>query len=69
MHSVQELSIYSLVATAVAARGINIKDVDLVVRFSPPREVDTYVHHPGRTGPAGQKGTSALLFDPSLDVL
>lgn len=53
-----------LVATDVAARGIDIKDVDLVVQFSPPREVDTYVHRSGRTGRAGAKGTSVLLFDP-----
>lgn len=53
-----------LVATDVAARGIDIKDVDLVVQFSPPREVDTYVHRSGRTGRAGKKGISVLLFDP-----
>ena len=53
-----------LVATDVAARGIDIKDVDLVVQFSPPREVDTYVHRSGRTGRAGSKGTSVLLFSP-----
>mmetsp|Transcript_3713 Transcript_3713/g.7094 ORF Transcript_3713/g.7094 Transcript_3713/m.7094 type:complete len:821 (+) Transcript_3713:422-2884(+) len=53
-----------LVATDVAARGIDIKDVDLVVQFAPPREVDTYVHRSGRTGRAGRKGTSVLLFDP-----
>ncbi len=35
-----------------------------MVQFSPPREVDTYVHRSGRTGRAGQKGTSVLLFDP-----
>mmetsp|Transcript_9582 Transcript_9582/g.13573 ORF Transcript_9582/g.13573 Transcript_9582/m.13573 type:complete len:847 (+) Transcript_9582:268-2808(+) len=53
-----------LVATDVAARGIDIKDVDLVIQFSPPRDVDTYVHRSGRTGRAGAKGTSVLLFDP-----
>lgn len=37
--------------------------MDLVVQFSPPREVDTYVHRSGRTGRAGRKGTSVLLFD------
>jgi len=52
-----------LVATDVAARGIDIKDVDLVIQFSPPRETDTYVHRSGRTGRAGKKGTSVLLFD------
>ena len=53
-----------LVATDVAARGIDIKDVDLVIQFEPPRDPDTYVHRSGRTGRAGQTGTSVLLFDP-----
>jgi len=52
-----------LVATDVAARGIDIKDVDLVVQFHPPRDVDTYVHRSGRTGRAGSKGVSVLLFN------
>jgi ATP-dependent RNA helicase DDX21 len=51
-----------LVATDVAARGIDIQDVDLVVQFQPPRDVDAYVHRSGRTGRAGNKGTSVLLF-------
>lgn len=51
-----------LVATDVAARGIDISDVDLVIQFDPPRDVDTYVHRSGRTGRAGSKGTSVLLF-------
>jgi ATP-dependent RNA helicase DDX21 len=51
-----------LVATDVAARGIDINNVDLVVQFDPPRDVDTYVHRSGRTGRAGKKGVSVLLF-------
>lgn len=51
-----------LVATDVAARGIDINNVDLVVQFDPPRDVDTYVHRSGRTGRAGNKGVSVLLF-------
>jgi ATP-dependent RNA helicase DDX21 len=51
-----------LVATDVAARGIDIQDVDLVVQFDPPRDVDTYVHRSGRTGRAGKKGVSVLMF-------
>ena len=51
-----------LVATDVAARGIDIKDVDLVIQFQPPRDNDTYVHRSGRTGHAGAKGISVLLF-------
>ncbi|KAL3911471.1 MAG: hypothetical protein SGILL_007270, partial [Bacillariaceae sp.] len=54
-----------LVATDVAARGIDIKDVDLVVQFDPPRDVDTYVHRSGRTGRAGANGVSVLLFGPN----
>ncbi|KAL7579521.1 hypothetical protein ACA910_007896 [Epithemia clementina (nom. ined.)] len=53
-----------LVATDVAARGIDIQDVDLVVQFDPPRDVDTYVHRSGRTGRAGRSGVSVLLFSP-----
>jgi ATP-dependent RNA helicase DDX21 len=53
-----------LVATDVAARGIDIRDVDLVVQLDPPRDVDTYVHRSGRTGRAGKKGISVLLFNP-----
>ena len=41
---------------------IDIKDVDLVIQFDPPRDVDTYVHRSGRTGRAGRKGVSVLLF-------
>eukprot|EP00566_Odontella_aurita_P008957 CAMPEP_0113580260 /NCGR_PEP_ID=MMETSP0015_2-20120614/30570_1 /TAXON_ID=2838 /ORGANISM="Odontella" /LENGTH=857 /DNA_ID=CAMNT_0000484421 /DNA_START=353 /DNA_END=2924 /DNA_ORIENTATION=+ /assembly_acc=CAM_ASM_000160 len=52
-----------LVATDVAARGIDIRDVDLVVQIQPPRDPDTYVHRSGRTGRAGRKGTSVILFD------
>ena len=52
-----------LVATDVAARGIDIQDVDLVIQFQPPRDVDTYVHRSGRTGRAGNTGTSVLLFN------
>jgi ATP-dependent RNA helicase DDX21 len=43
---------------------IDIKDVDLVIQFDPPRDVDTYVHRSGRTGRAGSKGVSVLLFNP-----
>jgi ATP-dependent RNA helicase DDX21 len=54
-----------LVATDVAARGIDIKDVDLVIQFQPPRDNDVYVHRSGRTGRAGAKGISVLLFQPN----
>jgi len=59
-----------LVATDVAARGIDIKEVDLVIQLDPPRDVDTYVHRSGRTGRAGKKGVSILFFshDQARDI-
>ena len=45
-----------LVATDVAARGIHVDDVDVVVHFDPPEEHKGYVHRSGRTARAGQRG-------------
>ncbi|MFT4232912.1 MAG: C-terminal helicase domain-containing protein, partial [Leucobacter sp.] len=45
-----------LVATDVAARGIHIDDVDLVVQADPPDDAKTYVHRSGRTARAGKSG-------------
>jgi ATP-dependent RNA helicase DeaD len=54
-------SITTLVATDVAARGLDIADVKLVVHVHPPIDAETYTHRSGRTGRAGQKGRSVLL--------
>jgi ATP-dependent RNA helicase DDX21 len=54
-----------LVATDVAARGLDIAGVDLVVHTSPPSDPDTFVHRSGRTGRAGRNGTSILLYTPT----
>ena len=50
-----------MVATDVAARGLDIPDVHLVVNFDQPQSYDTYIHRIGRTGRAG-KGGSARTF-------
>ncbi|RTE85549.1 MULTISPECIES: ATP-dependent RNA helicase SrmB [Gammaproteobacteria] len=52
-----------LVATDVAARGIDVPDVELVVNFDLPVKGDTYVHRIGRTGRAGKKGTAISLVE------
>jgi ATP-dependent RNA helicase DeaD len=55
----------ALVATDVAARGIDVQDIARVVQVDAPSDAETYVHRSGRTGRAGRKGTSALLVPPS----
>jgi len=57
-----------LVATAVAARGLDIKDVAHVVNFDMPKDVDEYVHRIGRTGRVGNKGKATSFYDPEHDT-
>lgn len=56
----------ALVATDVAARGIDVQDIDRVVHAEPPSDVDAYTHRSGRTGRAGRKGTSSVLVSPRV---
>ncbi|KAK6481940.1 nucleolar RNA helicase 2-like isoform X1 [Huso huso] len=51
-----------LVATNVAARGLDIPEVDLVVQCSPPKDVESYIHRSGRTGRAGRPGVCICFF-------
>jgi superfamily II DNA/RNA helicase len=53
-----------LVATNVAARGIHVDDVDLVVHFDPPGDGKDYLHRSGRTARAGAQGTVLALVSP-----
>ena len=54
-----------LVATDVAARGIHVDDVSLVVHFDPPSTHKDYLHRSGRTARAGASGTVVSLVEPS----
>lgn len=55
-------SLKCLVATNVAARGLDIPEVDLIVQLSPPKDVETYIHRSGRTGRAGKVGTCITFY-------
>lgn len=56
-----------LVATDVAARGLDINDVDLVINYEMPQDAESYVHRIGRTGRAGKDGL-AFSFISEKDV-
>jgi len=61
MFAQRELNI--LVATDVAARGIDVDDVGIVVHYVPPLEVKTYLHRSGRTARAGKDGWAVTLAE------
>ncbi|MBC7543444.1 MAG: DEAD/DEAH box helicase [Candidatus Sericytochromatia bacterium] len=53
-----------MVATDVAARGIDVDSVSLVINYSVPQDPETYVHRSGRTGRAGKEGVSLIFVTP-----
>lgn len=53
-----------LVATDVAARGLDVERIGLVINFDIPKEIDTYVHRIGRTGRAGREGVALSFVTP-----
>jgi ATP-dependent RNA helicase DeaD len=57
--------VQALIATDVAARGIDVRDIARVIQVEPPTDVETYTHRSGRTGRAGKQGTSVLFVAPA----
>jgi len=59
-----------LVATDVAARGIDVDDVDVVIHYDPPEDSKSYLHRSGRTARAGRAGmvVTLILWNEQLDV-
>ncbi|MFN0028660.1 MAG: DEAD/DEAH box helicase [Acidimicrobiales bacterium] len=62
--------LHVLVATDVAARGIHVDDVDVVIHFDPPEDHKAYLHRSGRTARAGESGmaVSLVLWNQELEV-
>nr|WP_272873568.1 ATP-dependent RNA helicase DbpA [Aliamphritea spongicola] len=54
-----------LIATDVAARGLDISDLELVINYDLPRDPEVYTHRIGRTGRADKQGTAISLYKPS----
>jgi ATP-dependent RNA helicase RhlE len=54
----------TLVATDIAARGIDVERISHVINFDPPADSETYVHRVGRTGRAGRRGVGVTLLSP-----
>jgi ATP-dependent RNA helicase DeaD len=65
MKSFRNKQIQMLVATDVAARGIDVNDITHVVNYQLPDEIETYTHRSGRTGRAGKSGVSMVIVTKS----
>lgn len=55
-----------MVATSVAGRGLDVKDLVLVINYHCPNHLEDYVHRVGRTGRAGRKGTAYTFISPDV---
>lgn len=65
-----EGKVQALVATNVAARGLHIDDVDVVIHYDPPDDYKTFIHRSGRTARAGEEGLVVTLveWEQTLEV-
>ncbi len=70
LRAFSEGKVQALVATDVAARGIHVDDVDVVLHFDPPEDHKAYLHRSGRTARAGGTGVAVtfVLWNQELDV-
>ncbi len=65
MNAFRKKQVQMLVATDVAARGIDVDDVTHVINYQLPDEIETYTHRSGRTGRAGKSGISMVIVTRS----
>ncbi|MHA0856306.1 DEAD/DEAH box helicase [Paenibacillus sp. CMAA1364] len=64
MRKFREAKLHVLVATDVAARGLDVEGISHVFNYDIPHDVESYIHRIGRTGRAGDKGLAITLADP-----
>jgi ATP-dependent RNA helicase DeaD len=64
LSSVRGGTLRFLVATDVAARGLDIPELSYVIQYEPPDETENYIHRAGRTGRAGATGVAVTLVNP-----
>jgi len=57
-----------MIATSIASRGLDVKDLKLVINFTAPHHYEDYVHRVGRTGRAGNKGLAYTFVDPKKEA-
>lgn len=69
MKSFRDNKFSVLIATDVAARGLDLPMVDLVIQCAPPQDIDSFIHRAGRTGRAGRKGVCVLLHPPKEEYI
>ncbi|WP_053367162.1 DEAD/DEAH box helicase [Bacillus sp. FJAT-27245] len=65
MKQIQDLEYQYIVATDLAARGIDIEGVSHVINYELPSDLDFYIHRVGRTARAGYSGIALTVYDPS----
>lgn len=69
MRQFREIKFQFLVATDIAARGLDVEGVTHVINYDLPSDVESYIHRVGRTGRAGQEGMAISLVSPRQKVI
>ncbi|KAL8274417.1 hypothetical protein Esti_001577 [Eimeria stiedai] len=59
----QQGAVEFLLASELASRGLDVKEVQVVINFAPPKDVDRYIHSVGRTARMGRQGVAATLYN------
>lgn len=62
-HDFKKGGVECLIATNVAARGLDFPEIDLIIQLQPPSTTDAYIHRSGRTGRAGKYGYCVTLYN------